>query len=208
MKKIFLLFSSLVLLFSCQQKDDNLDLKYEVLNQLISDEISNDKLSNTDLEYIYNISVPKELNFEQKITNLLSNEEIPPPPGGRIRISVDSIFNKQDVESMLLQEKTNLKFQFDSNRINSKVNFIDQQQFKKLIEENLPAKEYWKKFRKIFGNKCLRTYSVPYFSKTKNICIVIFSESCDSLWGRGVTGIYKKENGKWKLIKTSGNWVS
>lgn len=109
MKNIFLLFSSLFLLFSCQQKDENLDLKYEVLNQLIAEYISNDKLADTDLEYIYHISVPKELNIEQKISNSLNDEEIPPPPEGRIHISVDSIFNKQDVESMCLQEKINLK---------------------------------------------------------------------------------------------------
>jgi len=37
---------------------------------------------------------------------------------------------------------------------------------------------------------------------------VINSISCGPLWGGGETSVYKKINGKWKVIKTFNHWVN
>ena len=52
---VFLIF---IMLFSCKKEDENLDLKYEVLNHIISNEENNlDK--NNGMNHVYNIKVIK-----------------------------------------------------------------------------------------------------------------------------------------------------
>lgn len=59
-------------LFSCKEKDETIDLKYEVLNQLITEDImKRDK--NDEKNYVYNIQI-KNVSFpENKLEIILKN---------------------------------------------------------------------------------------------------------------------------------------
>ncbi|MCD1115643.1 hypothetical protein [Chryseobacterium turcicum] len=93
------LFLILLLLISCKknearkeiiQKDETLDLKYEVLNQLITDQIREDSINGILNYNIYNIAV-KRIFFEE-----LNENEEPPPPVFALNFSYDSIFVIKD----------------------------------------------------------------------------------------------------------------
>lgn len=145
-------------------------------------------------------------NFKNEII-----EPSPPSSHGTIYLPENEIFTKDDLLYIKIQLKTNSNFILNPAKITSKVEFIDTEKFQKFQkpqEKYVSAKDYWEKFRTEFGDKCLRNYSIPYFNKKKNICIVINSISCGPLWGGGKTSVYKKINGKWKLIKTLDQWVS
>lgn len=202
---IFLIF--LFLLFSCKKKDETLDLKYEVLNQLIDEDIVNDKVFTDDNSYLYKILKPSDIAFKVKVTNY---DEPPPPPStsGTIYLPEDGIFCKEDLKYIKIQLKTNSNFVLNTARITSKVDFINEEKLYKIRENYKSAEDYWMQFRREFGNKCIRSYSIPYFNKEKNICIVITSMSCGPLEGGGNTAIFKKINGKWKVIQTLDQWVS
>ena len=211
-KKIFLLILTFFL-FSCKKKDQNLDLKYEVLNQIIAEDISENKASGYTEEYLYKISKPIDLKFREKLSKKKNEIIEPPPPSshGIIYLPENGTFTKNDLAYIKIQIKANSNFVLDPAKITSKVEFIDTekfQKFQKSQENYVSAKDYWKKFREEFGDKCLRNYSIPYFNKEKDICIVITSMSCGPLEGGGNTAIFKKINGKWKVIQTLDQWVS
>ena len=209
---LFLLLISLFF-FSCEKKDETLDLKYEVLNQLIAEDIAGNKASAYTEKYLYKISKPVDLKFREIVPEEENKIVEPPPPSshGTIYLPDNGIFTKDDLAYIKIQLNTNSDFIFKPTKITSKVEFIDTekfQKFQKSQENYISAKDYWKKFRAEFGDICLRNYSIPYFNKEKNICIVINSISCGPLWGGGETSVYKKINGKWKVIKTFNHWVN
>lgn len=211
-KNLFFLILAF-LFFSCKKEDQNLHLKYEVLNQLIAEDISESKASGYNEKSLYKISKPIDLKFREKLSEKKNEIAEPPPPSseGIIYLPGEGTFTKDDLEYIKIQIKTNSNFTLDTAKITSKVEFIETekfQRFQKSQKNYVSAKNYWKKFREEFGDKCLRNYSIPYFNKEKNICIVINSVSCGSLWGGGETSVYKKINGKWKVIKTFDHWVS
>ncbi|QOW11203.1 hypothetical protein Q73A0000_12975 [Kaistella flava (ex Peng et al. 2021)] len=213
MVKNLLILILAFLLFSCKKEDENFHLKYEVLNQLIAADISENKASGYTEEYLYKISKPIDLKFREKLSEKKNEiiEPTPPSSHGIIYLPENGTFTKDDLAYIKIQIKTNSNFVLDTAKITSKVEFIDTEKFKKFQksqEKYLSVKDYWKKFREEFGDKCLRNYSIPYFNKEKNICIVINSISCGPLWGGGETSVYKKINGKWKVIKTFNHWVS
>lgn len=202
---LFLLL--IALLFSCEKKDETLELKYEVLNQLIAEDIAENKASGHTEKYLYKISKPIDLKFREIVPEKQNKIVEPPPPSshGTIYLPENGIFTKDDLAYIKIQLNTNSDFILNPAKITSKVEFIDTEKFQKFqtSQENyVSAKDYWKKFRAEFGDICLRNYSIPYF------CIVINSISCGPLWGGGETSVYKKINGKWKVIKTFNHWVS
>lgn len=199
-----------MLLISCKKnearkkiipKDETLDLKYEVLNQLITDQIREDSINGTLHDNIYNIAV-KRIFFEE----LNENEEPPPPPSSVLNFSYDSIFAIKDSSYYKNQDRNLINFNLQKSRIKKKLDFVTTDEILKL---NVKYKrDFWKEFRKKYGDKCIQTFSVPFFNKNKTVCIVENSMSCGSLYGGGSTLIYKKISGKWKVINSYNHWVS
>lgn len=68
--------------------------------------------------------------------------------------------------------------------------------------------DYWGTFRKLFGNYGHHHYSKPIFNKDKNIVLIEHSGQGDWLIGSGNILLFRKENGKWKLIKEQNLWIS
>jgi hypothetical protein len=203
------LFLMLLLLISCKkneakkeiiQKDETLDLKYEVLNQLITDQIREDSINDILHDNIYNIAV-KRIFFEE-----LNENEEPPPPVLALNFSYDSIFAIKDSSYYKKQDRNLINFNLQKSRIKNKLDFVTTDEILNLSIKY--ERNFWKQFRKKYGDKCIQTFSVPFFNKNKTLCIVQNSMSCGPLYGGGSTSIYKKVNGKWVVLKTFDQWVS
>ena len=203
------LFLMLLLLISCKknearkkiiQKDETLDLKYEVLNQLITDQIREDSINDILHDNIYNIAV-KRIFFEE-----LNENEEPPPPVLALNFSYDSIFAIKDSSYYKNQDRNLINFNLQKSRIKNKLDFVTTDEILNLSIKY--ERNFWKQFRKKYGDKCIQTFSVPFFNKNKMLCIVQTSMSCGPLYGGGSTSIYKKVNVKWVVLKTFDQWVS
>lgn len=206
--KYFVFVLSTFVLFSCKKVDENLDLKYEVLNQLISEDLILDKSIIDSTKYVYQITIPQDLTFKEKFSNIKNEEEILEPPFGRISVVPDSIFTSRDADYISAQTEINYNFTLNKNKIHHKVEFINTEQLLKIQKNYSSADDFWDQFRKEFGEKCIRSYSLPYFNQKKNICIITISMGCGSLYGGGGTYILKKINGKWKHFKTIDSYVN
>lgn len=190
-----------MLLISCKKKevkkeiipkDDLLNLRYEVLNQLI-------KNDSETLEFNYFI-----YNSTLSLVNIDVEDNEIRPLG--INLKYDSIFLQKDSVYYKNQERDVLNFKFDKSRINVNLKYITGQELQRLHEIN--KSNFWTEFDKKYDNNCIRRFSVPFFNKDKTICIVQNSMSCGPLDGGGKTIIYKKKDGKWIVLKTFDQWVS
>ena len=68
--------------------------------------------------------------------------------------------------------------------------------------------DYWENFRKLYGNYGHHHYSKPIFNKEKNMVIIEHSGQGGWLLGSGDIILFRKEKGKWKLIKEQNLWIS
>lgn len=195
------LFLILLLLISCKKhevkkeiipNDETLDLRYEVLNQLINDQIKEDSINGN----IYNIEF-NGISFGK----LEENEE---PPS--LYFAYDSVFIAQDSIYYKNQDIELKDFKLNKNRITEKLEFITTDEILNLHEKY--QRNFWKEFHKRYREKCIQTFSVPFFNKDKTACIVQNSMACGPLHGGGYVAIYKKVNGKWIITKTLKQWVS
>lgn len=200
------LFLILLLLISCKKKevkkeiipkDENLDLKYEVLNQLIDKFEAED----SELNYVYNISL-ETTDFDAVFYN--RNEPYPPPPppnfgikpvyDGHIFLQVDSLYYQNQAEIFR-------NFKLNKNRIKRKLQYTNDEELEKM--RRIKGGYFWDEFRKKNKNKCLRTLSVPFFNKDKTACVVLNSLLCDPLEGEIFhIAVYKKTQGIWKEIRS------
>jgi len=213
MKNYILLF--LLMIISCKKskpkteaflKDETLDLKYEVLNQLINDEQNEDSLISVDKNfghaYVYNISC-KNIYLETRVNNI---DEPSPPSGYGINLEYDAVFLQKDSAYYQKEEKKLSHFKFNKNKIKRNLQYTSDEELYKIGQ--IKPHNFWTEFDKRYKNRCIKTFSVPFFNKDKNVCIVEFSVSCGPLYGSGRTSMYKKFNGKWEVIKSFDHWVS
>lgn len=188
----------MLLIFACNEsenrkkvapKDETLDLKYEVLNQLID-----------SLEPDYNHNV-----YVTTLKKVYLKESDESRPLGII-IKYDSIFLLKDSTYYKNQEKQILSFRFDKNKINKNLQYTTDEELYKLSENK--KNDFWNEFHKRYGNKCIQSFSVPFFNRDRTMCVVQNSTSCGYLSGDGYTAIYKKVNGKWVQVKSFDHWIS
>ena len=201
--KYLIYFLALNLFFSCKERDENLDLKYEVLNQLIK----NDEKEKSDFEILYKSYSSTNLQIINLDKEKLNENVI---YANSINLKSDSIFSSKDIDYLISQTSPYDSKTFDliPRKINGEYEIIKESDLDDFKNNYKGAKDYWAKFNKKFGKKCVRTYSEPIFNLKKDICIVQISESCGPLWGGGKTSIYKKTNGVWEEIDSMKHWVS
>ena len=198
----YLILIMFLFLFSCKEKDETIDLKYEVLNQLITEDImKRDK--NDEKNYVYNIQI-KNVSFPENKQIGNNFEEL--PPGLSMMINYDKDFLETDSLFYKTQAEGLQDFKFEKSKLKKKIKVITSQEIENIYKTHF--RNFWIEFDKRYPNTCIKTISVPFFNKEKNICIVKVSESCGSLWGGGFTGIYKKVNGTWIKIDSFDHWVS
>jgi hypothetical protein len=68
--------------------------------------------------------------------------------------------------------------------------------------------DYWEEFRANFGKYGNHHYSKPIFNKNKDILVIEHSGQADWLVGSGEILLFRKVNGKWRLLKEEKLWVS
>lgn len=196
------IFLFLLIIISCKKndskanvypKDETLNLRYEVLNQLID----SDSSSNKPNSFIYITTLRSVYLYE--------NENDEPRPIG-ITLKYDSIFSQKDSAYYRNQEKMIFNFRFDKRKIKQKLQYSTDEELHKLDE--IKNSDFWTEFDKKYGHKCIRSFSVPFFNKDKTMCIVQNSISCGFLNANGYTAIYKKINGKWIAVNSFDHWVS
>ncbi|WP_131724348.1 hypothetical protein [Chryseobacterium indologenes] len=174
--------------------DETLNLRYEVLNDLIN---SDEQYSDPENCCIYNIA-PENAFFH------IENEESDESPLG-INLMYNNDFPVVDSALFNIENKDLANFKLNKTRISKNLTFINQEELDKIKK---PDADFWTVFREKYPNKCIRNISVPFFSKDRSTCIIKVSTSCGSLDGSGYTGVYQKINGRWIEIKTFNNWIS
>lgn len=196
---VFLFFLTLV---SCKQEsvkvmaisnDEILNLRYEVLNDLIN---SDGQDSDPETCCVYKIS-PENAFFH-------TESEEPEWPLG-INLMYNTDFPVVDSAFFRIENKDLADFKLNKTRISKNLVFINQEEFDKMTK---PDADFWTVFREKYPDKCIRNLSVPFFNKDRSICIVQVSTSCGGLDGSGDTGVYQKINGRWIKIKTFNSWIS
>lgn len=208
-KQIFY-FVFLIILFSCKEKDENLDLKYEVINELILENRNYHKMVKENLgindSTNYFVINPNFSILNENDWKVLSDSVRKTDPKIKIVIErddsidlqSDSIFSKKNIEYINQQVDENKEFKIDKNKISSPEKFISQNELEQVLKHcrNYKGKQYV-------------NFSVPLFNLKKDKCI-IKAESCGINppgCGESAT-VMQKKNGKWVELRNIYNWVN
>ena len=113
----YLILIMFLFLFSCKEKDETIDLKYEVLNQLITEDImKRDK--NDEKNYVYNIQI-KNVSFPEN--KQIGNNFEEPPPGLSMMINYDKDFLETDSLFYKTQAEGLQDFKFEKSKLKKKI---------------------------------------------------------------------------------------
>jgi|GEM_PF-3249911 len=204
------LILSFLFVFSCKEKDETLELKYEVLNRVIEENIKIHKqaeehlgiIDSTDffvMDYNFKILDEKDWSkYSDSVKKENSEIRIIVEPENSIVLMSDSIFTKQDIQFIKQQTKENYHFKLDSKRIKEKVKFISQEELDGFLSKR----------KKSVGKNYVKL-AVPFFNMKKDKCLMkandcgIYPPGCG-----GSVFILQKKNGKWELLKTLKRWVN
>lgn len=116
-----------------------------------------------------------------------------------------SLFSPTDIEFIRTQLTERKNFTWERNKIKG-AKVISTAKISKILNKG-PVKG-WATFNKKYGTG-FETFSFPLFTADKNTCIVYQAILCGNLCGHGATNVYKKINGRWRFIQTTGSvWVS
>ncbi|HTA61801.1 MAG TPA: hypothetical protein VK835_05070 [Bacteroidia bacterium] len=72
---------------------------------------------------------------------------------------------------------------------------------------NNEMEKNWKIFSSEFGD-CFISYEIPIFNHDFSYCYFEWSFACKQDIGKGFRGLYKKDNGKWKLMVFHETWTN
>lgn len=64
--------------------------------------------------------------------------------------------------------------------------------------------ENWKDFNREFG-ECFVSYEIPIFNSDYTYCYFEWTFACQNK-GQGISGLYKKSNGKWTIVTEDVTW--
>ena len=188
MKLLLTFCISAFLILSCSsnkktQEIIGLDLTYNLINEILSD--------STD-EYLEN-----KKHCLSEITLLF-----PETPDFNAREFYKDIFNEDDTVNIYQQLKLEREFLIDSLKI-EKMKILS----KEVVDNEKKSESFWSYVRENCSG-CYITFSMPVFSKNNSLVYVKLGRMCGRLWGGGESRLYKRENGKWVLIKSFCKWIS
>ena len=124
-----------------------------------------------------------------------------------LEISVDlnkPFLTREDITFVLNQQSKLKNFKWD-NKLIQGYTIIPTETIEKIFENG--TKEGWNTFNRQFGDSFCE-FSVPLFSKDKNVAIISHNYNCGPLCGEGWTVIYKKQGSKWEEVKSIFRWIS
>jgi len=138
---------------SFNSKDENLDLRYEVLNQLIA----KDSVSFEKNGYIF-ISTLRVVYLNED-----DNNDEPRPLG--FVLEYDSAFSKNDSAYCKRQEKIVADFRLDKTRIYKKLRYVTDEELHKLDENK--TSDFWTELNKKFGTHAFGAFQCLSLIKIK-----------------------------------------
>ncbi len=106
--------------------------------------------------------------------------------------------SKSDVKFIQLQNKNRSTFKLNQKLLENSIS-ISRDTLTRMKQTNLEL-SFWKRFIEKYHEKELFSISLPLFSKDKNTALVSTSFICATCLN-SETMIYRKVNGKWKLIE-------
>ncbi|RZJ99754.1 MAG: hypothetical protein EOO46_22035 [Flavobacterium sp.] len=168
--------------------------------------ISDGQISDSEIYEVINFMVDS-LNSEcpNKTKYLIESQTLEPRLLKRILDQVnelDSIFSKKDVDFIRKQAKSFFEFKLKQEFVKQKI-VIPKDSLEVLITDKYNSQIYRDNLEKKYGTYRFIGIAMPLFSLDKSIVIV--ARDCDI--GGGVD-IYRKENGKWVLIRNLIAWIS
>ena len=190
MKLLLALYVSTFLILSCSlnkktQETIRLELTYNLINEILSD--------STDV-YLKNINyclsemtllIPDTFNPEFNAQEFYKN-----------------LFDEDDTVNIYQQLDFKNEFLMDSLKIQKmkilSANFIENENF---------TESFWNYIRENCSGGYI-TFSKPVFSKDNSLVYLKFGYTCGRLCGAGESRLYKRENGKWILVKSVSKWIS
>lgn len=198
LKLLILLFS----LFSCEQASITSHKEKGEGKQLVAE---------NEIYQFVNYLL-KDFSLFGPINNIVVDKDLVLDPLLSVQDSItivkmDSVFSSSDVIFLFQQSKNLKSFRFKSEKLPSKT-VISSDTLLAFRKTHKSLTDYWKNFKKEFGSTGYCTISMPLFSVDKSKAIIRTSYHCGGFCGGGGTYIFKKENGKWTLIKTLSNWES
>lgn len=190
-KNLYYITLSLLIILSCNKKDDLIEINSqkttELINTILSDSI--DQYSKTDCiteQFRFQYTIPFAISFSDYV-----KEEI-------------EIKNLDHLEQQINYYRN---FKIDSSLANSK-RIITKTEFENFEKESEKGNhQFWG----WLDSTCSDGYvsiSRPIFNEDFTKALVIIANVSCSQCGGGETRIYSYENGNWKITKTSNNWIS
>jgi len=179
-------------------QDENQNLSYELINQVIDDHIIQDKAYFLLYQMRFMPFSPHENSDDylelSKYDSILSDEDIK-----HIYRQIDDLILSKDFD--LQQDRI-------KNQNITILPILQYNQFRdKILAENKKL-AYWEELEKEFHIYEYYSISYPVFSIDQQTAIISFGHHCGSLCGNGSIEIYQRKNGKWVSIKYITNWVS
>jgi hypothetical protein len=209
MRQIGLFILQAFITLSCAEKPkDKYDDLYVVLDELLR------------FKY-YDDIVILELNKVQKYSvdminlkdDTIKDRPLPPPPPGLIHydrefldgLCEDKLIDSVDIDYMLNQIDSLKDFTLDSSKIEKKT--IRYSVLTPLFKKYSIDSAY-SIIRQKFGAQSFIRISTPLFSKKGNKMLMDIDVYCGGLCGGGMTYLFEKRNGKWRITYSRSNWIS
>lgn len=113
-----------------------------------------------------------------------------------------AFYSKEELAFIMKSIKTSpVKW---SNGLLGSVNVISKDTIDAIFKDKSKG---WNYFNKHFGQS-YHIFSVPIFLRNDSLCLFYSSTHCGYECGDGHFILYKRENGKWVVVKTYCNWIS
>lgn len=194
MKLVYSIFTlTFIILSSCNKKAEKSVQNLEKPKMLVD--------KKTVYEFLnYNLS--SENYIFKNCKSVLNRDPLPYfSESDSIAITkMDSIFSRKDIDFIFKQSKFSKYFSIEKEYLKG-IEIVELDTIKAFSNDKLIRNAYWYETNNKYFNLC--TTNIPLFSLDKQIAIIKIG--CDSQWG---TFVYRKENGKWKLIATISSAIA
>lgn len=158
---------------------------YDLLNQVFLGEGT--ILPDSMKWNIYCFTIPHSHTLKSFITNI-SNELI---------TQTDKDFIKRQLDTTI--------YLWDNEKLNNARCLCPKDYYEVRQNDTI---DYWVKYRANFGHGGDHSFSKPIFNSNKSLAVIEYENYFDLLAASNNIILYKKENGKWVLVKWQNIWIS
>ena len=121
-----------------------------------------------------------------------------------IKNTSDDLISQTD-KKIMRQQLNNTIYLWNNEKLKNARCLISKDYYKLNQNDSI---DYWVKFRANFGYGGDSSFSNPIFNKDKSLAVMEFIGQGDWLVATNDILLFRKENGKWILVKQQNLWVS